>query len=125
MDWDIFYDTARLSRPEQETMLRKEHSIGERWWFDKLDTSESFARQRVKDISFEGAMRHFVEGLLMNVIRRRQILSLGQPHLEVGFRSMKSLVDYFLWIIVPLSRADDIVHGMPQLSRKGGSALGF
>ncbi|MEA3360043.1 MAG: hypothetical protein U9R17_11655 [Thermodesulfobacteriota bacterium] len=125
MDWDIFYDTAKLSRPEQETMLRKAHSIGERWWFDKLDTSESFARQRVKDISFEDAMRHFVEGSLMNVIRRRQILSLGKPHLEVGFRSMKSPVDYFLWIIVPLSRADDIVHGMPQLSRKVGSAFGF
>ena len=51
MNWDIFYDTVKLSRPEQENMLRKAHSIGERWWFDKLDTFESFARQRVKDIS--------------------------------------------------------------------------
>jgi len=70
----------------------------------------------VKDISFEDAMRHLVEGSLMNVIRRRQILSLEQPHLEVSFRSMESPVDYFLWIIVPLNRANDIVHGMPQLS---------
>ena len=116
MDRDIFYNTAKLSHPEQEAMLRKAHSICERWWFDKLDCSESFARQRVKDISFEDAMRHFVEGSLMNVIRRRQILSLEQPHLEVGFRSIESPIDYFLWIIVPLNRADDIVHGMPQLS---------
>ncbi len=116
MERDIFYDTAKLSRPEQETLLRKAHSICERWWFDKLDSSESFARERVKDISFEDAMRHFVEGSLMNVIRRRQILSLEQPHLEVSFRSMESPVDCFLWIIVPLNRADDIVRGMHQLS---------
>ncbi|MCK5154947.1 MAG: hypothetical protein KAQ69_00860 [Spirochaetales bacterium] len=97
-------------------MLRKAHSICDRWWFDKLDCSESFARQHVRDISFEDAMRHFVSGALMNVIHRRQIFSLEQPHLEVGFRSMELPVDYFLWIIVPLKRANDIVHGMTQLS---------
>ena len=58
MDHDVFYDTAKLSRSEQEDLLRKAHSICERWWFDKLDCSESFARQRVKDISFEDAMDH-------------------------------------------------------------------
>jgi hypothetical protein len=114
-DRDIFYDTAKLSRPEQEIVLRKAHSICERWWFDKLDCLESFARQQVKGISFEDAMGHFVEGALMNVIYRRQILPLDEPHLEVGFRSMELPVDYFLWIIVPLKRADEIVIGMTQL----------
>jgi hypothetical protein len=116
MDRDIFYDTAKLSCSEQETLLRKAHSICDRWWFDRLDCSESFARQRVEGISFEDAMQHFVEGALMNVIHRRQILSLDQPHLEVGFRSMESPVDYFLWIIVPLNRAEEIVQGMTQLA---------
>jgi hypothetical protein len=74
-DRDIFYDTAKLSRHEQEVVLRKAHSICERWWFDKLDCLESFARQQVKGISFEDAMGHFVEGALMNVIHRRQILA--------------------------------------------------
>ena len=46
----------------QKAMLQKAHSICERWWFDKLDCSESFARQRVKDISFEDAMDHFAKG---------------------------------------------------------------
>jgi len=96
-------------------VLRKAHSICERWWFDKLDCLQSFARQQVKGISFEDAMGHFVEGALMNVIYRRQILPLDEPHLEVGFRSMESPVDYFLWIIVPLKRADKIVIGMTQL----------
>ena len=114
-DRDIFYETAKLSRSEQEIMLRKAHSICERWCFDKLDCLESFARQQVKGISFEDAMGHFVEGALMNVIHRRQILPLDEPHLEVGFRSMESPVDYFLWIIVPLKRADEIIIGMTQL----------
>lgn len=115
MDQDIFYDTAKLSRSEQEAMLRKAHSICERWWFDKLDCSESFARQRVKDISFEDAMDHFVEDALMNVIHRRQILPVDKPHVEVSFRSMESPVDYFLWVIVPLKHAADIVNGMTLL----------
>jgi hypothetical protein len=115
MDQDVFYDTAKLSRSEQEATLRKAHSICERWCFDKLYCSESFARQRVKDISFEDAMDHFVEGALMNVIYRRQILPVDEPHLEVGFRSMESPVDYFLWVIVPLKHAADIVNGMTQL----------
>jgi len=115
MAQDIFYDTAKLSCFEQEAILRKAHSICERWWFDKLDCSESFARQRVKEISFEDAMGHFVEGALMNVIHRRQIIPMDESHLEVGFRSMEIPVDYFLWIIVPLHRAAEIVNGMTQL----------
>jgi hypothetical protein len=38
------------------------------------------------------------------------------PHLEVGFRSMESPVDYFLWIIVSLDRAAEITHGLVQMS---------
>jgi hypothetical protein len=114
MKCDIFYDTSKLSYSEQEALLRKAHSICDRWWFDKLDCSISFARELVKNISFEEAMEHFVEGALMNVIERNQIL-LDKPCLEVGFRSMESPVDYFLWIIVPLENADDIVKGMVTL----------
>jgi len=67
-------------------------------------------------VSFEDAMQHFVEGALMNVIHRHQIILLDPPHLEVSFRSMESPVDYFLWIIVPLNLAEEIVQGMTQLA---------
>ncbi len=116
MNQDIFYDTAKLSRSEQEVLLWKAHSICERWWFDKLDCSVSFSRQLVKDISFENAMTHFVEDALMNVIHRRQILPMEKSHLEVSFRSMELPVDYFLWIIVSLKHATDIINEMTQLS---------
>ncbi|MCK5155958.1 MAG: hypothetical protein KAQ69_05955 [Spirochaetales bacterium] len=70
----------------------------------------------MRDISFEDAMRHFVSDALMNIIHRRQIPSLEQYHLEVGFRSMELPVDYFLWIIVPLKHANDILRGITPLS---------
>ncbi len=121
MDRDIFYDTSKLSRSDQEAILRKAHSLCDRWWFDKLNCSESFARQRMKDITFEDAMDHFVEGALMNVIHRRQILPLDKPCLEVGFRSMEMPVDFFLWIIVPLKHADDIINRMTGIVRESGT----
>jgi hypothetical protein len=113
---DVFYDTSRLSHQEQNALLRKAHSICERWWFDKLDCSESYARQMVEDISFEEAMSHFVEGALMKVIHRKPVVPLDEEHLEVVFRSMETRVDHFLWIIVPLDRADEIVDGLARLS---------
>ena len=115
MDQDIFYDTSKLSRYEQEEKLHKAYSICERWWFDKLDCKESFARQRVENISFEDAMDHFTESAFMFVIYRQQIIPMDEPYLEVGFRSMESPIDYFLWIIVPLERANEITNGMTQL----------
>ena len=116
MDQNISYDMSSLSRTEQERLLRKAHSMCQEWWFDKLDCSESWARQRVKDISFEEAMSHFGKSALTNVIHRRQIVPIDPPHLEVGFRSMESPVDHFLWIIVPLDCVDEITNGLAQMS---------
>jgi hypothetical protein len=115
MAQDTFYDTSELSHDAQAAILRKAQSISERWWFDKLDCSESYARQRVEGVSFEDAMEHFVEGALLRVIHRRPVILLDEPHLEVVFRSMKNPVDYFLWIVIPLNRASEIVNGMSEL----------
>jgi hypothetical protein len=116
MEHDFFYDTSKFSYQEQVALLRKAHSICESWWFDKLDCSISWQRQRVHDISFEEAISHFGERSLLNVIHRRPIASMDAPHLEVGFRAMESPVDCFLWIIVPLDRADEITNGLDQMS---------
>ena len=113
---DIFYDADELTHVQQEALLRKAHSICSEWWFDKLDCSVSFARQRVSNVSFEAAMRHFRERALVNVIHRQQIIPAFGPNLEVSFCSMEHPVDYFLWIIVPLDRAAEIVDGLPVRS---------
>jgi hypothetical protein len=112
MERDIFYDTSKLTHGQQEAVLRLAYSLCETWWFDRLDCSESWARQRVSDIGFEEAMKHFGEKALMRVIHRKPPLPLDSPNLEVGFRSMESPVDYFLWIIVPLDHADRITEGL-------------
>jgi len=112
---DIFYDTRGLSYAQKEDLLWKAYSICSKWWLDKLDCSVSWSRQRVQDASFEDAMSHFSDGAHFVVIHRRQVLMIEEPHLEVAFRSMEG-VDYFLWIIVPLERSDEIVKGLSMLS---------
>ena len=107
-----FYDVRELPHKQQEILLRKAYSISERWWLDKLDCSISYARQVVDGISFEDAMSHFVENAFLTVIHRGQIIPSNEPHLEVGFRSMEDPIDYFLWIIVPLDKACEIVDGL-------------
>jgi hypothetical protein len=58
-------------------------------------------------------MRHFSERALMVVIQRNRIFFEDEkPYLEVGFRSMESPVDYFLWIIVTLKESKKITKGM-------------
>jgi hypothetical protein len=60
-------------------------------------------------------MGHFVEGSFMRVIHRNPVTRLDEPHLQVVFRSAESRLDYFLWIVVPLDRAHEIVDGMTEL----------
>jgi len=109
---DVFYGTSSLSRQQQEWMLRKAHSICQRWWFDKLDCGESCARQRVEGISFEEGMAHFGDRALMNVVLRPAVYAPTEEFLEVSFRSFESPIEYFLWIAVSPDRADEIVHGL-------------
>lgn len=111
-DKNIFYDVRGLPYAQQELLLRKAYSVCERWWFDKLDCSVSCARQVIAGVSFEEAMSHFGKGAFVSVIHRRQVIPVDEHYLEVGFRSMESQSDYFLWIIVPLDKADEIVDGL-------------
>lgn len=116
MQQDIFYDVDDIPHDEQEIMLRKAYSICQCWHFDKLDCRESFARQEVKDISFEEAMSHFVNDALMRVIQRQPIFESDEPYLQVNFRSMESPIDYFLWIRIPIEKADEIIKGLERLT---------
>ena len=111
----IYEETYRLIKKE-EKLLRKAYSICDKWWFDKLDCRESFARQRVDNISFEEAMSHFVEKSLMRIIHHRAVIPLdGKPFLQVRFRSMEDPVDYFLWIIVDLKHKREFIEGLDEL----------
>lgn len=109
---DAFYAIERLPRAAQADRLRLAHGLCEHWWLDKLDCRESFRRQLVDGATFEDAMSHFVAGALAVVIHRRRA-QWGEPdYIEVGFRSMESPVDYFLWIVVPLEKAELVLAGL-------------
>jgi hypothetical protein len=111
---DTFYRVRDLPFRQQAQLLRRAFRLRENWWFDVLDCSVSFARQVVPDISFSDAMKHFSPGSLLSVIHRRPPTQ-EEPHLEVGFRAMTT-PDYFLWIVVPLERADAITKGLETLN---------
>ena len=111
---DTSYATENLSREQQEKLLQKAHSLCMLWWLDKLDCSVSLAREIVKGATFEEAMAHFVPGTRVTVIHRRPICSDEEEIIEVGFRSMEEPADYFLWIIVPMDKADVVLKGLKE-----------
>ena len=111
---DIFYDIHALPRKQQKALIEKAYGICKDWWFDELDCRKSFARLKV-EVSFEEAMSHFVDKAHAVVIHRDGKFRDDGEYVEVGFRSMENPIDYFLWIIVPIEKKDDIVEGLGVL----------
>lgn len=99
----IFYD-VNLNRQKQKELLIKAHNFCEAWWFDELDCSKSFHRKKI-EISFEESLSYFKKNSLISVVHRNSDV---EQYLEVGFRSMSSPIDYFLWIIVPIYHMSEI-----------------
>lgn len=91
----VFYPTDHLSLDESRAILLLAKEKCRRWWVDKLDCSESLCRQKV-EVSFDEIMQKFDSTCLFNVIHRNNI----EDYLEVGFCTVGSVVDHFLWIII-------------------------
>ena len=72
------------------------------WYCDVLDCSKSFARQRVKGISFEETLEKYTSG--MGFAAERKMLQ-DKPYLETGFRDFKS-PEHFLFIHVKTDYKD-------------------
>jgi len=108
------YDTSVLSFKEKEDLLRKAFDKKFNWWVDKLDCRVSFAREKT-DMSFEEVMTHFSDKACMVVIHRKKGFLDDAPHLEVGFCTMESPIEYFLWIEVPISLKEEFVKNLKKL----------
>ena len=109
----INYDISHLSLKDKEKLIRRAFDAKFNWWVDKLECRESLARQRV-EMSFDDVMKHLTERAYVTVIHRQERYPDG-AYMEIGFSSMESPVDYFLWIQVPLSLKDEFTK---DLSRK-------
>jgi hypothetical protein len=98
----IFYNADNLSMDEKASMLRDCMEESYDWWADTLNCSVSVARQRF-DCSFEEILSYLKVDTHVVVINRG---TWGGPfgenreHFEIGFRTMDSPVDYFLFIQV-------------------------
>lgn len=91
-----FFPTQLLTLEQKRDILRNAKERCREWWADVLDCSKSFRRQRI-DASFEDMMARLDERSHFVIIHRN---SCGDDYLEVGFSTMASGPDYFLWIIL-------------------------
>jgi hypothetical protein len=93
---DTFYDVRELSLTQKVALIKDCMEICFHWWTDKLDCSESFARQRI-DMTFEEIMTKFGDSAHFVVIDRDFFMLNEKKHFEIGFRAMSG-IDYFLFI---------------------------
>jgi hypothetical protein len=104
----VFYNTDKLSVDEKVSMFRDCMAISYKWWADKLDCSESFARQQI-DCSFDEILKRLDEETYVVVINRGIWGDFdNKEHFEVGFRTMKT-PDYFLFIEVESEKMPPIL----------------
>lgn len=97
---DVFYGVQTLSLNDKIDIINYSKDKSYEWWVDKLDCSESWARQRI-DMSFEEVMLKFSNSCHFTIIHRKGYKNdsdLWRWKVEVGFSTMGGGVDYFLWI---------------------------
>ena len=108
----IFYSTDKLSVDEKALMFRDCVDISYNWWADTLDCSVSWARQRF-ECPFEEILSYLKESTYVFVIDRGTwggLLGEDIKHFEIGFRTMESPVDYFLFIHVDSDKMPTILE---------------
>jgi len=105
---DIFYQIDKLPLEQGMQLLRGAKELAYEWWTDILDCSVSYARQRV-EMEFEEALKKVTENTFLFFIHRRGYDN-WKWHLELGYRTMTSTPDYFLWIRVDEEKIEQLVE---------------
>jgi hypothetical protein len=96
----VFYNTDELRMNDKIAMFRDCKELSYKWWADKLDCSHSMSRQRV-DCPFETILGRLKENTHVVVIDRGEWGDFDdKKHFEIGFRTMESPIDHFLFIEV-------------------------
>lgn len=99
MYMDTFYNIRELTLEQKIALLNDCKDVCFHWWVDKLDCKVSFSRQRI-EMSYEEIMQKFGNKAHFVVIDRKENLMDEQKHFEIGFRTMSTDIDYFLWLLV-------------------------
>jgi hypothetical protein len=99
-----------MGRDETVALLWDCKDVSYKWWADKLDCSVSFSRKRY-DCTFDEILEHLGDKAHAVVIDRGTWGGFDKiEHFEVGFRSMESPVDYFLFIEVVSEKMQPIIE---------------
>ena len=111
-----FYKTDKLSMEQKIALLYDCKDICYEWSADKLDCSVSFSRQTFS-CTFDEILKHLKEDSHFVVIDRGTWGDVNnREHFEVGFRSMESPIDYFLFVEI-------VSEKMPLILEKYDLAL--
>jgi len=108
----VFYNTKNLNMDETLSLLNECKDVSYEWWADSLDCSVSLSRQRF-NCTFEEILGYFTEKAHAVVINRGVWgcpFGEDREHFEIGFRTMTSPVDYFLFIEVDSDKMPPILE---------------
>ena len=114
----VFYDIYNKSLEDQTKILRESKNNCHVWQYDILDCTKSFSRMNVvtsssrnDEESFEEVMRHFDSGCHVVFIDRQGLGTWNRPECwEIGFCTISSGADHFLFIHVEPQVAYDLVE---------------
>lgn len=104
-----FYEIKQLSIEEKTNLLRVAKDNSLRWWVDKLDCSQSWARQRV-DMGFDEIMTKFDRTCHYVVIDRGFDHFMQEDYFEVGFSTMTQSVNFYLFIHLSKIEGEKLVN---------------
>ena len=107
MNQQVFYNMAAMNLDEKIAMLRDCRELSYTWWVDKLDCAVSWSRQKI-DCSFEEILARIGTQTAFVMIDRG-CWGGDRQYFEIGFRTMESPVDYFLFIEVESEKMPPIL----------------
>lgn len=103
----IFYDVSSLSEDDKLILLAEAKRKNSNWWVDKLDCAKSFSREPIK-MSFDNIIKKLDETAHFVVIKRYDHIE-NKYYGEIGFSTMGSNVNYFLFIYLKEIHLDYII----------------
>ena len=98
----VFYNTDVLSVEEKTAVLRECKDACYKWRANKLDCSESLSRTTI-NCTFEEILEHLSEEAHVVIINRGlwdSPAGENREHFEIGFSSIESPAEHFLFINV-------------------------
>lgn len=102
------YNVNKLTLEEKRSICYQAKEKCDRWWVDILDCSKSWHRERV-DMSFEDIMAKLDHKCHFVIIHRDLE---PENYLEVGFSTLNTGPDYFLWIHLYVKYLDEFTKGL-------------